>query len=223
MLFKLSVYRPARLLFVGFADDYGEVAVAFFDDKFAVRLEVGFQHLLREQGFHFTLQVPFERARAVHGVVAVVDDKVFRLVGDREPQSAVLDTLGQRSHEQIDDSGHVRFGKRLVVDDLVEPVKELGAERLLQQFAYLLFGFGIDFARLFVYAVEDITRAEVGSKNQNRVLEVDRTTLRIGDSAVVEDLQKDIEYVGVRLFDFVEQYDGVGFTPYGFGQLPALI
>ena len=46
--------------------------------------------------------------------------------------------------------------------------------------------------------------------------------LRIGQAAVFEHLQQQVEDVGVRLLDFVEQHDGVGPPSYRFGELAAL-
>ena len=57
----------------------------------------------------------------------------------------------------------------------------------------------------------------------SRIFEVDRSALTVGNSAVVKHLQKHVEYVGVRLFDFVEQHDGIRFAPYRFGKLSAFV
>src|SRR5438093_472638 len=55
------------------------------------------------------------------------------------------------------------------------------------------------------------------------LLEVDRATVPIGETPVVEDLQEDVEDVGVRLLDLVEQEHGVRPPPYCFGELSALL
>ena len=39
------------------------------------------------------------------------------------------------------------------------------------------------------------------------LLEVDRAALGVGQPAVVEQLQQDVEHLGVRLLDLVEQDD----------------
>ena len=43
----------------------------------------------------------------------------------------------------------------------------------------------------------------------------------VGQAAVVEHLQQDVEHVAVGLFDFVEQHDGVRPAADGFGQRAA--
>ena len=54
------------------------------------------------------------------------------------------------------------------------------------------------------------------------VLEVDDAALRVGQAAVFEHLQQQVEHVGMRLLDLVEQHDRIRTAPHGFGQLAAL-
>ena len=47
--------------------------------------------------------------------------------------------------------------------------------------------------------------------------------LAVGQPPVVEQLQQDVQHLGVRLLDLVEQHDGVGTAPDRFGQLAGLV
>ena len=58
---------------------------------------------------------------------------------------------------------------------------------------------------------------------EDRVLEVDGAPLTIGQPAVVEDLQEDVEDVGRGLLDLVEQHDGERTAADRLGQLAALL
>ena len=91
--------------------------------------------------------------------------------------------------------------QRLEDDDLVDPVHELGPEVLEQ-------------LRL---------RADVRGHDHDRVAEVDRPALAVGQPSVVEQLQEDVEDVGVGLLDLVEQDHAVRPAPHRLGQLPALV
>ena len=56
-----------------------------------------------------------------------------------------------------------------------------------------------------------------------RVAEVDPAALGVGQVPVLEDLEQDVEDLGVRLLDLVEQDHGVALAPHGLGQLAALV
>src|SRR6266852_3440280 len=115
-------------------------------------------------------------------------------------------------------------------DDLVDAVQELGPEGPLQ----LLLEASLDLLILAHFSrsaeAERVApllvgagRAYVRGHDDDRIAEVHRPTMSVGQTAVVEDLQQRIEDFRMRLFDLVEQDDLVWPTPYGFGELSALI
>ena len=59
--------------------------------------------------------------------------------------------------------------------------------------------------------------------HDQRVAEVDRAALAVGQAAVVEHLQQHVEHVRVRLLDLVEQDHLVGPPPHRLGQRAALL
>ena len=85
-------------------------------------------------------------------------------------------------------------------DDLVDPVDELRTETLLDQF-----------------------RTKVRGHDQDRILEIHGPSLVVGQTAVVEHLQQDVEHIGMRLFDLVEQDDRVRLPPDSLRKLAAFI
>ena len=66
-----------------------------------------------------------------------------------------------------------------------------------------------------------ITRPDVRSHDQNRVLEIDDAAFAVGEAAVVHDLQQNVENIGMRLLDFIEQHDRIGTAAHLFGELAA--
>src|SRR5258708_13761466 len=62
--------------------------------------------------------------------------------------------------------------------------------------------------------------ADVGCHDNEGVLEIHGAALAVGEPTVIEDLQKDIEYVVMRLFDFIEEQDTIGLAADRFGELP---
>ena len=110
------------------------------------------------------------------------------------------------------------LGEGVEDDDLVEPVEELGLEVRAHEAHH----------RLLLHLrrqrrVDEVRRAQVAGQDQQRVAEVDRAALAVGEPAVVEHLQQDVEDLGVRLLDLVEQYDGVRPAPHRLGELAALV
>ena len=128
----------------------------------------------------------------------------------------------QLFEHDVDDLVHVLSCERSEQHGIVKSVEKLGAEGLFEQSVDLLFCFFFDVAVL-VDVVKNHVAAEVGSQDDDCILEVDGSALAVGDSAVVEHLKKDVENVGMCLFDFVEQHDGVGFSSHGFGELTAFV
>ena len=59
--------------------------------------------------------------------------------------------------------------------------------------------------------------ADVRRHDDDRITEVDRAALSVGQATVVENLQEDIEHIGVCLFDLVEEDHAVRTAPHGFG------
>ena len=66
-------------------------------------------------------------------------------------------------------------------------------------------------------------RAEIRRHDDERVLEIDRAALAVGQAAVVEHLQQHVEHVRMRLLDLVEQHDLIGPAADGFGQRAAFL
>ena len=85
-------------------------------------------------------------------------------------------------------------------DDLVDPVEELGPEGGLHSSVTRM-----SISISVISPVEDELAADVGGHDDDRVGEVDRPALAVGEPAVVEHLQQHVEDVGVGLLDLVEQ------------------
>ncbi len=68
----------------------------------------------------------------------------------------------------------------------------------------------------------DLRRAEVGGHDDHGIAEVHRTPVAVSQASVFKHLQEDVEHVGMRLLDFVEQNQRIRFATYGFGQVAAL-
>jgi hypothetical protein len=68
-----------------------------------------------------------------------------------------------------------------------------------------------------------VVRADVRGHHHDGVAEVHRAALRVGQAAVVEQLQQRVEHVGMGLLDLVEQHHAVRLAAHGLGELTALV
>ena len=106
-----------------------------------------------------------------------------------------------RASCSVDDRAELLAGERFEDHDLVDPVQELGPEPLGQV----------------------LGRANVRGHDHDRVAEVDRAAMAVGQPAVVEQLQEDVEHLRMGLLDLVEQDHRVRTAPNRLGQLAALL
>ena len=66
-------------------------------------------------------------------------------------------------------------------------------------------------------------RASVRGHDQNHIAEISLAAVVVRQSAVIHDLQQQVEYLGVRLLDLIEQQHAMRLLGNGLGQQPALI
>ncbi len=110
-----------------------------------------------------------------------------------------------------------------VVDAVEELRAEVQLEGLVDLLLHALVARDIRVLHETNGGLAKIGGTEVRRHDQNRVLEVDRATLRVGQSTVFQDLQQRVEHVGVRLFDLVEEHDRERLAANGLGQLATLV
>jgi hypothetical protein len=127
----------------------------------------------------------------------------------------------QPVEQQLGDLGELLVCQRPEDDDLVDPVDELRAEAAAQNLHQLRFQLLERLAATGI--VLDSGCAEVRGHDHDRVLEVDRSPLGVRQAAVVEDLEQDVEDVGVGLLDLVEEQHRVRPPPHLLGELPCLL
>ena len=65
--------------------------------------------------------------------------------------------------------------------------------------------------------------AKVRRQHDQRLLEIDGAAVAIGQDAIIQHLQQDVEDIGVGLFHLVEQDDLIGLAPHGLGQDTAFV
>ena len=113
----------------------------------------------------------------------------------------------------------------------VDTVDKLGPEGLLEFAQQIFLHAVVGFLNYFAFiaardeaqgvAFTDELGTDVACHDDYAVPEIHLAAFGIGQMAVVEYLQQDVENVRMRLLDFVEQYKAVALAPDGFRQLPS--
>ncbi len=182
--------------------------------------ELTLQHTHRQTIQDVPLNRAFQRPRTIGGIVAFAHEPFFGGVGERDEDLPFLEPLQQAFTwmSTICFISSRLSGWKMMISSM----------RLMNS--------GLKCARsasmhLTANAFVDAALAELGEKraaevrrhDDDRVLEVDRAALAVGQPAVVEELQQDVEHFGMRLFDLVEQDDRVRPPPHGLGELAAFL
>ena len=141
-----------------------------------------------------------------------------------EGDALLLEGIPQLAQHDGGDSLEVVLGQLVEVDDLVHPVDELRPQEGLQSLhgplPPLLVGGAAE-----AHAAGGGTgvAARVGGHDDNGVLEVHVAALGVGDVAVVQDLEQNVEHIGVGLLDLVEENNAVGLSAHLLGELARLV
>ena len=197
-------------------------------------LEAARQQRLGELVLDHVLDDAAQRPRAVVDVVAELDDVVLGFLRDLELDLLGVELVAHPREQQLDDHPDLLDLEAAEDDDRVDAVQELGPELrlelvedlLLHPVVGLLLVLGlVDRDRLEAEArvLEERLRADVAGHDDDRVAEVDPAALGVGQVAVLEDLEQDVEHLGVGLLDLVEQDHAVALAAHGLGQLAALV
>ena len=155
---------------------------------------------------------------------------MFYTVGNLQFQiqlfpAALLQFFRHDAHNLL----HVLFGQGMEHNDLVDPVQKLRLEHP----AYLLHDavlHGLIILLLIILSREaqplrgdNGACARIGGHDNDGILKVHSPSLGIGNPAIVQHLQKDIEHIRVCFLNLIEQNHRVGIPAYLLGQLAAVV
>jgi hypothetical protein len=189
------------------------------------------RHGLAEQHF---LDEALDRAPqrpGTHGrVVAPLHHHVLGRVGQLDRDLVHLHLLAEALHQLVDDALDLVLGQLVEDDHLVDAVQQLGAEHLLQLAHDAGLHVVVGHAHLVLANAEaergvlrDRCGPDVRGHDHDRVLEVHVPALGVGQASLLQHLQEDVEHVGMRLLDLVQQHHRVRLAADGLGQLAALV
>ena len=203
-------------------------AIAHHQHRLAI-LERAPEDRLRERIFEKMFDGPAQRARTVFLVVALLDEQQLRFRREFKGDLLLGDPLPNLRHFEVDDLEQVLLAQRPEEDDVRNPVDELRLEDLFGLVEHF-FPHRLDVVEIVPAAggeahgrlTLELLRADIGGHDDDRVPEVDRATQRIGQPAVLENLQQQLDHVRMGLLDLVKQDDRIGPPAHLLGELAAL-
>src|SRR3954463_8686714 len=185
-----------------------------YDNPIALS-EVALQDAQRQRIEHPALDGPLQRPGSVHRIVALRHDESSGPLAQLDVNLPVLEPFQQAVNLNVHDQLHVLQAQRVEEDDLVDAVEELRPEMPPEGFRHLP---PDAFGKITALLGNELA-ADVRGHDYHGVLEIHRPALPVGQPAIVQQLQQDVQDFGMRLLDLVEQDDRVRAPPYRFGEL----
>ncbi len=176
---------------------------------------------------HFTLDNPLHGPRAKFGIEPRLSNALQPFLGILQRDAAFGQQVPHPFKLQAYDLFDLVFLERREYHDLVDTVQELGADALLKHRQYQVLGILDHLLPVqrcdLLEVLADHVRPQVGCHDDNGVLEIHHPPLVVGKPSIVQHLQEDIEHVGVRLLDLIEQHHGVRLAANRLGKLSPLV
>src|SRR5579883_291583 len=120
--------------------------------------------------------------------------------------------LAQTAQLDFDNLLQMLLRERVEDYNFVHAVQEFGPEMVAQLFKHCVLHPLVSVTRVSAPVFENTVAADIGGHDYDGVLEIHRAALPIGEAAIVQNLQQNIEHVGMGFFDFVEKHHTVWTT-----------
>ena len=172
------------------------------------RILIGVDELFGDRVFEILLDRAAQIARAILHGIGFLDQIVHEAPVPIERQPARVQAVAQLAEHDARDGTEILFRQLVEADDFVHAVDELGPQELaegLERLFLALLRDGLAEADAAILPV----RTGIGRHNDDGILEIDHAPLCVGDAPVIEDLQQDVQHVGMRLFQLVKEDDRI--------------
>ena len=132
----------------------------------------------------------------------------------------------QSVEQQIDDLPDLRPGQLVEHNDLIDTIEELGPEDTFElshdtslHVIVLKAAFGHLLRKPQDLSLGDGGGADVGCHDDDGIAKIHGPALGIGETSILQDLEQDVEYIRVGLFDLIHEYHRIRTAPHGFSEL----
>ena len=169
---------------------------------FAAVGQLAKQKLFGQRLLDLVLQQTPHRTRPVQFVITLFRQPIARIAVKLDVYVLFSQLQFELQDELVDhacNGGFAQIGKG---HNRIEPVAEFRREHLLDRFFASIFLGHIAKANALA---GHVGCTSIGGHNQHNIAEIDRFAVVIGQSAIIHHLQQDVEQIGMRFLNFVEQ------------------
>src|SRR5688572_23620833 len=166
-----------------------------------------------------TLDRPLERTRPESRIVSLGGEHLARLRRELERELSVSEKLLELLELQLDDVLDLLLAERSEDDDVVDTVEEFRTEMLPQRVGHLC----LDHRSVVASVLENVGAPNVRSHDDDRVPEIHRSSLGVREPSVVQNLEQNVEDIGMRFLDLVEEHYRIGAPADGFSELATFL
>src|SRR6185312_16114661 len=189
------------------------------------RDEFALEYPLRQWVLDLLLDGPLQRPCTINRVESRFTQRIPCGIVEHQVHIPLLQPLAQIDELDVHDRPDLLAAQGMEHHDVIDAIDELGPETLLHDLHYRTLHAGIVLLapRSFLELRLNHLRPQVGGHDDDRVAEVDRPPLAVGEPAVVQHLQQHVEHVLVSLLDLIEKDDGIGPPAHSLSQVTALV
>mmetsp|Transcript_1970 Transcript_1970/g.3278 ORF Transcript_1970/g.3278 Transcript_1970/m.3278 type:complete len:277 (+) Transcript_1970:54-884(+) len=177
------------------------------------------QNALRNGSFNLTLDGALDGASTISRIIACHRQPLLGAIGGLQRQLAVRETLVDLLELERHDRHELLHAQRVEGHEFINAVEELRTKLATQGVHGGLFdGCGVGGVQM-----RNLCAAHVGREDHNGVAEVHNIALGVRQTAIVQQLQKNVEDFRVGLLHLVKQHDRVRTAPHCLGQLTTFL
>ena len=161
-----------------------------------------------------------ERPRAVDRIEADLDQLAHKRIADLQTELTLREPRTESVQLNGGNTPNLLLAQRVKHHRLVHAVDELGAKVLCQHAHYRRFH------RVVMLVTGEFlnqVRSEVGRHHDNRIAKIHGAALAVGQAAVFQHLEQDVEHIGMCFLHFIQQQQRIGATPNRLGKITALL